>query len=787
VAPAVGNVGPSVVARHLAGVQAGPWSRVLAARAPLGVILALAAGLRLFRLNFGEYQWDDDGIWSLAVDAVTRHVLPAKGINSTLGTGNGPWQVYLMMPLAAVFRAPLAGMVLVALLNTLAVYVVYRFCREFFSERIGLLAALLFAVNSWDVEFSRHLAVQGMLIPFQVLFFWNAARWLARGRGVDLVLAFLWLAIASQTYLDGLLHLGSMALILALGWRQLRPKPLLIGGGLWAALSAYYLLAVIVPEWRFLAPSLNGPTIIDASSLQLAFVQALHSGFLRAAPNVETALAPVAGLEAGFVALEAAVYAAGIAFGAWRLVRLAREGKHDQARVLGLLFVWLLFPIAIYVRHQDILSWRHLVLTLPLPAIFSALLLDRLWPRLGAPVTGLLAGNSLAVAGVFFSVIPSCTTNNNYALPYQQTFDLAASAKQLANSAQARRVYVYGQPSLAPILTSILDRDGLNALWLDTGHAASLALPAAGSPPAAYITLDGSEPARTLEATGRPAQQQAIPCEGMTYRAYVPQPAALRRAVEPQLPAGLGVTAADGIALERIGVDRRLTPGQPLLVAVSWGWSGAERDRPPATLFAHLVDVSGRQVAGSDTPLALGSASGVEWLRLTLPGSLPAGAYSLELGLYDGHDQPLALADNGGKALGASLRWGPLVVAPAPGQPPAGITPASITFGDAIELTGWGWAGGQLTLRWQALARPAADYTVFVHALDGSGKVVAQADGQPLAGAFPTGVWRPGETVLDPHALSLPAGTWTVEVGLYELATERRLPGGPLEARLTVP
>ncbi|HVA25749.1 MAG TPA: glycosyltransferase family 39 protein [Chloroflexota bacterium] len=753
----------------------------------LCLILALAAGLRLFRLNFGEYQWDDDGIWSLAVNAVTRHILPAKGINSTLGTGNGPFQVYLMMPLAAITKAPIAGAIAVALLNTLAVYVVYRFGREFFSERLGLIAALLFAVNSWDVEFSRHMAVQGMLIPFQVLFFWNAARWLARGRGLDLVLTFLWLAIATQTYIDGMLHLGSMAIVLALGWRQVRLRPLLIGGALWASLSAYYILAVILPEWRFLTPALNGPTFVDASSLQLAFVQALHTGFQYTAPQMEPVLAPVSGLETAFVAVEVGLYIAGIAYGLQRLLRLVREGKHDRARVAGLLFAWLLFPIAIFVRHQDILTWRHLVLTLPLPAIFSGLLLDRLWPRFGAPLLAALVANSLALAGVFFSVIPSCASNNVYALPYQQTFDLAASVERLARSSHAPRVYVYGQPSLAPILASILDRDRLDALWLDTRQASSLALPAANVPPAVYVTLDpAGETGRALQASAQPSLQQQIPCEGMTFRSFVPQPGALREAIAPMLPISLGLQAADGLKLDRLGGDRRLTPGQPLSVGVAWAWPGAEKDRPAATLFAHLVGPDGRQLAGSDRTLASGSAEAVEWLRLDLPADMAAGRYSLEMGLYDGHDRPLALADGSGKKLGPTFLWGPLVVPPPPASD-ANLTPAALNFGGQIELTGYRASAGELVLQWQALARPAADYTVFVHALDASGKLVAQADSQPLAGEFPTSTWLPGETVLDRHALALPPGTYTIQAGLYELATLQRLPGGPLEVRLTVP
>ncbi|MFI5268439.1 MAG: hypothetical protein ACHQ7M_13790, partial [Chloroflexota bacterium] len=383
--------------------------------------------------------------------------------------------------------------------------------------------------------------------------------------------------------------------------------------------------------------------------------------------------------------------------------------------------------------------------------------------------------------------IPNCVSNNVYALPYQQTFDLASSVQHLALSNQAQRVYVYGQPSLAPILASILDRDSLDVLWLDTRQASSLALPAPNSPPAVYVTLDrDGETTRALEASGQPAQQQPIPCEGMTFRSFVPRPAALRDAITPMLPASLGLLTANGLQLERLGADRRLTPGLPLSVGVSWSWPGDQKDRPPATLFVHLVGTDGRQIAGSDRPRASGSAEAVEWLRLDLPGNLAPGRYSLELGLYDGHDQILPLMDGSGKTLGPTAVWGPLVVPPTP-EPEPDLTAASQKFGDQIELTGYRASAHEVVLQWRALTRPAADYTVFVHALDSSGKLAVQADGPPLGGNFPTGTWLPGETILDRHTLSLPPGAYTLQVGLYELATLQRLPGDPLEARIMVP
>ncbi len=110
----------------------------------------------------------------------------------------------------------------------------------------------------------------------------------------------------------------------------------------------------------------------------------------------------------------------------------------------------------------------------------------------------------------------------------------------------------------------------------------------------------------------------------------------------------------------------------------------------------------------------------------------------------------------------------------------------SATLGEAIRLLGYDWqppAAGQplsLTLYWQSLAPVAAEYDVFVHVLAGDGRIVAQADQQPLQGLAPTNLWQPGDVVRDPYQIELPpelpAGMYTLQTGMYLRETGARLP-----------
>lgn len=113
---------------------------------------------------------------------------------------------------------------------------------------------------------------------------------------------------------------------------------------------------------------------------------------------------------------------------------------------------------------------------------------------------------------------------------------------------------------------------------------------------------------------------------------------------------------------------------------------------------------------------------------------------------------------------------------------------AEVPQDTAVQLVGYElpqqvWQPGQrydFTLQWAAAEPLTADYQVFVHlrAADGS-QSIAQADGPPLGGWYPTSWWPVGEVVVDRRSFALPAdvapGRYTLVVGLYDLASGRRV------------
>ncbi len=88
-----------------------------------------------------------------------------------------------------------------------------------------------------------------------------------------------------------------------------------------------------------------------------------------------------------------------------------------------------------------------------------------------------------------------------------------------------------------------------------------------------------------------------------------------------------------------------------------------------------------------------------------------------------------------------------------------------------------------LRLTWQALGKAEESYTVFVHLIDLANRPIVSLDYTPLGGSAPTHLWfpkwLPGQQYIDPYRLTIPAdlppGEYLIEVGLYEMVSQRRL------------
>jgi 4-amino-4-deoxy-L-arabinose transferase-like glycosyltransferase len=146
--------------------------------------------------------------------------------------------------------------------------------------------------------------------------------------------------------------------------------------------------------------------------------------------------------------------------------------------------------------------------------------------------------------------------------------------------------------------------------------------------------------------------------------------------------------------------------------------------------------------------------------------------------------------------ISAAAPW--LWIRPAylpPNHPaPEGTRPVAVNFDDQMQLEGYYLAQTEarpgdsvdVYLVWRALAAMDRDWSVFVHLNDPVLELpAAQRDMYPGQGLLATRLLSPGQQVVNHYRIAIPPTTAApteleLTVGLYDYATERRLPaGGP--------
>jgi hypothetical protein len=205
--------------------------------------------------------------------------------------------------------------------------------------------------------------------------------------------------------------------------------------------------------------------------------------------------------------------------------------------------------------------------------------------------------------------------------------------------------------------------------------------------------------------------------------------------------------------------------GQPCSAGARWNSVRAPLPETPGPLVRHQVDLlvppdalPGRyaiavQALPGESTVCLGEIVLRQWMPSGMAGSAPAGATSA--------------ADE--------------------------AVPLALDFEDGVHLIGYDLSAEQLaagetlylTLYWRAREPVSQRYKVFTHLLgevyhaESGGFVWAQQDNEPANGARPTSTWRSGEVIADAYALLVdpgaPAGSYTIEIGMYDPATLARL------------
>jgi len=132
-------------------------SQILKSKLTLLGILVFAAFLRLYRIQDYMTFLGDEGRDVLIVYNILHGKLTLLGPTASVGGFFlGPIYYYFMAPFLFIFNYnPVGPAVMVALFGIATAWLVYKFSREIFNSRVGLISALLYSISPVIIAYSR--------------------------------------------------------------------------------------------------------------------------------------------------------------------------------------------------------------------------------------------------------------------------------------------------------------------------------------------------------------------------------------------------------------------------------------------------------------------------------------------------------------------------------------------------------------------------------------------------------------------------------------------------------
>ncbi|MCL7452986.1 MAG: glycosyltransferase family 39 protein [Anaerolineae bacterium] len=668
------------------------------------------------------------------------------------------------------------------LVSLAAIPVAYWVGRRLFSERAGLITAAALVTDPLCIVWGGRAHMVGLVQLLAIVIVYLYYRGLAEDRARYRYLAMGLVVAAVLTQVEAALLLPALgvATVVALPWRQLLRRSVILPFALGAAGPGLYSLI----------SRLGGPGIeaaVQQSQPHLAFSMLLQAG----PQALGSVFADLARLPFALLAL----------VGLYFLFR----PRFDRLAPLTYLYVILCSIVVPFVLLAGLTPQgdRYLFFLLPMLYLISAEVLCRIvdlnpalrptraWqPALLALVVVLYVG--LAGAGMAYGEQP------DYDLAFRYLRDELQPAEEdrIATQMTAASMLYLGR-SDAWTMQQGQEPDVVNhpetGLPVDRWTATPALVGAAPlldlldtAPRVWFITDRSSFQLRhaadfiltVLDQMDLVYDRQGV----LIFRGEgaVSTP-------EPRVKRQREIEFGEELALVAFGLSAgNPNPGDEL--AVSLYWQALEKAGPAHTVSLRLVGPDGVEVAGVEEPV-LGALYRADlWPRDTVvvdrhqlmtPPDLSPGRYRLDLGVYvsDASDL-LPLPGNDDRLPLASMTVGEVSLPP----PTSG---ADITFDEQIRLLGYDltceedWSRCNLWLHWQALKPVDRDYTVFVHLLGSDGAIITQHDAPPGHPLFPTSTWLLEEEIVDDHPLVLPAstspGAYPLVVGLYYGPTGERL------------
>jgi len=382
------------------------------------LVIVVAGLLRLYRINTTEFDDDQAAVFRMAHDAVSHGMLVATSNIASIGIYNPPAIIYCFMLPAAFSADPLWGAVMVGVLMTISVLLTYIFVRRYYGRGAATIAALLYAVATRPIFYSRFIWNQNLLPLFTMLFFFALFRGVVERKKGWLAPAIFLLGILVQLHASSVMLIFPLGLTLLLAPKTLRFRDFVFSAiGLLVAYFPYILWEVsthfidvnvlltvtkqpvLVDDkvWTFyelflspydftqdpVAHSLLGPLVHRLKWVLPTMITLLGAGTL-------TALFSVFWPQSSAKKSEQTRTKTPLWMSARNYLMEFRATPYRCGLVV--LLIWQIAPLLLLIRHSIGLYVHYMIILMPGPFIFIGLLFAKnvvwngrrdLWLRVG--------------------------------------------------------------------------------------------------------------------------------------------------------------------------------------------------------------------------------------------------------------------------------------------------------------------------------------------------------------------------------------------------------------------
>jgi len=651
--------------------------------------MALAFVLRLERPTLTEFKRDEATVARMAQAIAYEGYLPVEGVDSSEGPANLPLTLYIMAVAVRIWQDPLAIVLLTAFINALAVLACYPVAQAYLGKRAALIATFLFAINPWAILYARKTWSHPWPL-FTVTFIASLLATFVHRKPWALVGAFVSLAIQFGLQLEAL-ALFPVMIVLFIYYRDVAVKPLLAGGGLFAASIAPYFIHDAFHGWQnmrgFLAfaarrgsfswDALRYPLMLTGSAGIEGQAGSYFLQFRQAVPDLWWLNTLMMGL-----LLLALVYALHQAFFA---------DTQQRRRCFVILLIWFAAPIALQLRPASGTHLHYFVTLYPVQFLLIGAGADAAIKRLAGPVLrlrqykitlpALIVLASLLVWGGWQGMVThqlrtymvNHPSTGGYGIPLRYTRAVAQSAKILANDAEIIVISESARPFITETPTVF------EALLFGTPRRFTdgrAALPVPESTRTIYLVgplYDASGGALAPVIQRLSAWESVTPgpvtrlADGMTYRTFIREGVNRDDVIAGMQPLAAGIPFANNAVFAAYEAPETATAGQPVEVWLAWWLRGLPPEGVDYHFTVQLLDENGGLRAQDDHvgfPADYWQTGDLVLSRFTIPvpANLEAGSYQLRAGMYSFPDiVNVAVVDPQGMAIDNGVNLGTLI------------------------------------------------------------------------------------------------------------------------------